>query len=235
MARPAKHAPIAVYLRVSTAEQAASGLGLDAQRDRCRAYAEALGLAEHGIRWFEDAGESAGSMSRPALQDLLSAVDRREVSAVIVLKIDRLSRSVADLRHLVERFERRSVAFHSVSERVDTGSAAGRLFLTLLGSFAEFEREQAIERTREAVRAKRTRGFGHGFERYGEKHRGVKARIQACEPELRAIDLMVERREAGASLREIARELTAKGFQTKRGGRWQASTVMRILARQEAA
>jgi len=224
---------VAIYVRVSTDEQAASGLGLEAQEARCRAFVLAAGIVGE-VRVYVDAGISGSTTDRPALADLRAAVARREVSAVVVAKIDRLTRRLADLLQLTEAFAARGVAFCSASEQVNTATAAGRMMLSLLGTFAEFERDQTVERTRAAVAAKRARGVGHGYERLGERH-GVEGRIEAVEEEEAAIALMVSRRAQGASLRTIAAELTAAGYATKRGGAWRACTVDVVLRRVGAA
>lgn len=224
---------VAIYTRVSTTEQAASGLGLTVQAEKCAAYLTATGLVPAGaeVRVFTDAGLSASSVERPALQELLSLVKSKKVAAVVVLKIDRLSRSLRDLLDLVELFNGRAVAFHAVNERIDTGSPAGRMMLSLLGTFAEFEREQIRERTRAAVAVKRSQGRAHGFTPLGSQ--AVAGRLQAVAAEVEAIDLMVQRRAQGASLRAIASELATKGYATKKGGEWRACTVDVVLRRVE--
>lgn len=224
---------VAVYCRVSHEDQAASGLGLESQEARCRAYVDAMGLAENGaeVRLFVDAGISGATMSRPALQELLGLVASRKVEAVIVAKIDRVSRKLRDLLDIVDTLTSKSVAFHCVSERVDTSTAMGRAMLSLLGTFAEFEREQIRERTRSAAAAKRARGEAWGFDPLGAE--AVRGRLQAVASEVEAVDLMVRRRAEGASLRQIARELEAGNYETKRGGKWRACTVDVVLRRVE--
>src|ERR1039457_349120 len=98
-----------------------------------------------------DGGESAKSLNRPGLQRLLSLVSAAKVDAVIVAKVDRLTRSVKDLCGLLELFERRKVALISVAEALDTGSAAGRLVITIMGAVSQWEREAIGERTRDAL------------------------------------------------------------------------------------
>lgn len=223
---------VAVYVRVSTAEQAASGLGLQSQRDRSRAYVAALGLAEGTeVREYVDAGESAGTTARPALQAMLDDVRARRVSVVVVAKLDRLTRKVADLLDLVATLERNGASLASVAERIDASSASGRLMLQMLGSFAEFEREQIRERTRAAVATKRARGEAHGFVPFGSQE--VAQRLAPVVAEVDAIETMRRMRGEGASLREIAAELQATGIPTKRGGTWRPATVLQILRRVE--
>src|SRR5580693_1007628 len=110
------------YVRVSTDKQSDRGVSLEAQAEKIRAMA-----VVHGAELIDiivDGGESAKSLQRPGMERLLTLVDGKKVQAVIVAKLDRLTRSVKDLCTLLERFERRSVALISVAESLDTGSAA---------------------------------------------------------------------------------------------------------------
>jgi site-specific DNA recombinase len=219
---------LATYLRVSSEEQAQSGLGLDDQRGRCTAYIEALSLPGEP-RLFVDAGASGKSLDRPALTDLRAALRRREVAAVVVLKLDRLTRSLRDLLGLVEELERYGAALHSVGERIDTGSAVGRMLLGILGAVAEWEREAIAERTRSAVRAKRRRGGAHGFAPLGACV--VDGQLQPVAAQVDALALIRARHAEGASFRTIAAELRERGVPTARGGTWAAGTVHRVVAR----
>src|SRR5260370_12950824 len=105
-----------------------------------------------------DGGESAKSLNRPGLQRLMSLVNNGKVQAVIVAKLDRLTRSVKGLCGLLELFEKRKVALVSVAEALDSGSAAGRLVITIMGAVSQWEREAIGERTRDALRHKRSNG-----------------------------------------------------------------------------
>jgi len=104
-----------------------------------------------------DGGESAKSLNRPGMARLLAMVDGGEVEAVIIAKLDRLTRSVKDLCTLRERFTRRGAALVSVAESLDTGSSAGRLVLNIMTAVSQ-EREAIGERTRDAMSHKRTNG-----------------------------------------------------------------------------
>src|SRR5580700_2884003 len=96
--------------------------------------------------------------TRPGMTKLLTMVEGREVDAVIIAKLDRLTRSVKDLCSLLDLFEKRKVALVSVAESLDTGSAAGRLVITIMGAVSQWEREAIGERTRDALRHKRSQG-----------------------------------------------------------------------------
>lgn len=114
------------YARVSTDKQADRGVSLEAQAEKIRAMTVVQGAELMDI--IVDGGESAKSLNRPGMARLLALVDSGDVQAVIVAKLDRLTRSVKDLCTLLERFERRGVALVSVAESLDTGSAAGGWF-----------------------------------------------------------------------------------------------------------
>ena len=116
-----------------------------------------------------DGGESAKSLQRPGMEQLLTLVDGKQVQAVIVAKLDRLTRSVKDLCTLLERFERRSVALISVAESLDTGSAAGRLVLNIMTAVSQWEREAIGERTRDALNHKRSHGERVGNIPFGSR------------------------------------------------------------------
>src|SRR5436190_13089209 len=153
------------YVRVSTDRQAEQGVSLDAQESKIRAMATI-----HSAELLEvivDGGESAKSLHRPGLQRLLALINAGHVQAVIVAKLDRLTRSVKDLCNLLELFEKRKVALISVAESLDTGSAAGRLVITIMTAVSQWEREAIGERTRDALQHKRTNGERVGNIAYG--------------------------------------------------------------------
>src|SRR3984893_5524315 len=108
------------------------------------------------IEVIQDGGESAKSLNRPGIQRVLEMVQRREVHAVIIAKLDRLTRSVKDLCELLELFERGGVALISVAESLDTSSAAGRLVMNIMAAVSQWEREAIGERTRDALQHKRS-------------------------------------------------------------------------------
>ena len=137
------------YVRVSTDKQAEHGVSLEAQEAKIRAMATVQGTNLLDV--IVDGGESAKSLNRPGLQKLMALVNSGKVEAVIVAKLDRLTRSVKDLCGPLELFEKRKVALISVAEALDTGSAAGRLVITIMGAVSQWEREAIGERTRDAL------------------------------------------------------------------------------------
>ena len=137
------------YVRVSTEQQADSGLSIAAQRVKLEALAV---LNDYQlIDVVVDAGAAAKSLDRPGWQRVMDAVHGRQVGAVLIAKLDRCTRSVADLAQLIDTFTRRDVAFISAAESLDTISAGGRLVVNVLGAVAQWEREATAERTSAAV------------------------------------------------------------------------------------
>lgn len=151
---------IVAYIRVSTDDQAVNGISIDAQKARLSSYAAAMALGVSEI--VVDAGESAKSLQRPGLQQILAGVRSREIGTVIVLKLDRLTRSTRDLAELLELFGKADAALVSVSESLDTSSAAGRMVVNMLGVVAQWEREAIGERTATALAHKRATGRVYG-------------------------------------------------------------------------
>ncbi|MXO89280.1 recombinase family protein [Altererythrobacter aquaemixtae] len=155
----------AIYTRKSTDEGLEKDFNsLDAQREACAAYILSqssegwVQLADH----YDDGGYSGGSMDRPALQQLLGDVAAGRVDVVVVYKIDRLTRSLADFAKIVETFDAADCSFVSVTQSFNTTSSMGRLTLNVLLSFAQFEREVAAERIRDKIAASKKRGMWMG-------------------------------------------------------------------------
>ena len=205
------------YLRVSTDEQADSGLGLDAQRAAVTRYAAAQGWE---IEFHTDAGASGKSLDRPALQAALGALNAKRADVLIVAKLDRVSRSVADFAGVLETAQRRGWSLVAIDLGVDTSTSAGELVANVMASVARWERRVIGERTSAALRAKVARGEPVGRPR---------ALPAASLARLRAL------RDAGASHAGVAAALNDEAVATAHGGRWHPSTVARILRREDAA
>src|SRR5690348_4737239 len=200
------------YVRVSTDKQADRGVSLEAQAEKIRAMA-----VVHNAELLDiiiDGGESAKSLNRPGMARLLALVDAREVQVVIIAKLDRLTRSVKDLCTLLERFERRGVALVSVAESLDTGSAAGRLVLNIMTAVSQWEREAIGERTRDALRHKRSQGKRTGTIPFGSRLAGDGAHLEADPAEQEALAQIRSLREQGASMRRIAAALNHRAMRT---------------------
>jgi DNA invertase Pin-like site-specific DNA recombinase len=147
------------YLRVSTEEQAHSGLGLDAQRDTIQRYADAH---RWDLIWYADEGLSAKSLDRPQLQAALARLHvlpkRRDVDGIVVAKLDRLSRSVHDFSGLLKLAAARRWSVVAIDPGVDTSTPTGKLVANVMMSVAEWEREVIGERTSVAMQAAKRQG-----------------------------------------------------------------------------
>jgi site-specific DNA recombinase len=220
---------VIAYCRVSTDEQSSSGVSLGAQESKLRAYCEALDLVLVAVE--VDAGASAKSLTRPALQRALSSLRRGEADALLVTKLDRLTRSVRDLATLLEdHFAVGRSGLISIGESVDTRSAAGRLVLNVMTSVAQWEREAIGERTSTALQHMRSQGrrvgsipFGYALAADGETLEPVEAE-QAIIAEARAL------RAAGLALRAVAGTLAERGIVSRNGRPFAPEQVSRMLA-----
>src|SRR6516165_2372693 len=155
----------AIYTRKSTEHNLELEFNsLDAQREACEAYIKSQ--AHEGWRLvpdhYDDGAFSGASLDRPALELLLSRVRARKVDVIVVYKVDRLTRSLADFAKLVELFDQHSVSFLSVTQSFNTTSSMGRLTLNVLLSFAQFEREVIGERVRDKIAASKRKGLWVG-------------------------------------------------------------------------
>jgi site-specific DNA recombinase len=155
----------AIYTRVSTDQGLEQDFNsLDAQREASEAYIKSQ--AHEGRRLirdhYDDGGFSGGSVDRPALQKLLIDVQARRIDVIVVYKVDRLTRSLADFAKLVETFDAHGVSFVSVTQSFNTTTSMGRLTLNVLLSFAQFEREVTGERIRDKIAASKKKGMWMG-------------------------------------------------------------------------
>ena len=155
----------AIYTRKSSEEGLEQSFNsLDAQREACHAYI----LSQRHEGWrvvdrqYDDGGYSGGSMERPGLTRLLQDIDAGRIDTIVVYKVDRLTRSLADFAKMIEGFDAGSVSFVSVTQQFNTTTSMGRLTLNILLSFAQFERELTGERIRDKIAASKRRGMWMG-------------------------------------------------------------------------
>lgn len=214
------------YIRVSTQEQATSGYSLDAQKAKLEAYADLYDIELTDI--VIDAGVSAKSLKREGLQRVLTTLDNGGADAVLIFKLDRLTRSVKDWNVLIEKYFTNK-ALLSVSDQIDTRTAAGRLCLNVLMSVAQWERETIGERTSTALQYKKSQGQHIGSVPYG--YESIDKTLAVVESEAAAIALIKDMKEQGLKLQAIADELNAQNIPTKRGGKWYPTSVKNVLER----
>jgi len=220
-ARAAPPAPatvrVAIYTRVSVSEGLEKEFNsIDAQREACAAYI----ASQRGQGWgvlpetYSDGGFSGANTDRPGFQRLLRDIEAGKIDVVATYKVDRLSRSLLDFTHLLDLFRRHGVAFVSVTQSFDTSTPMGRMVVSLLATFAQFERETTAERVRDKVLATRRRGMWTGGRPVlGYDVREKKLVVNAEEAE-RVRGIFALYREAG-SLLAAAAELSSRGWRTK--------------------
>jgi site-specific DNA recombinase len=161
---------------------------------------------------YDDGGFTGGNLDRPALKRLLTDVDQGRIDCIVVYKIDRLSRSLLDFAKLMDAFERRKVAFVSVTQQFNSATSMGRLLLNVLLSFAQFEREIISERTRDKIAAARRKGKwvgGHPLLGYDVDPRGSKLLVN--EEETRQVRAIFKLYLKHQGLIPVVRELEKRG------------------------
>jgi DNA invertase Pin-like site-specific DNA recombinase len=203
------------YVRVSTAEQRDSGAGLEAQRRAILAECERRGWEL--VEVIEDRGYSAKDLKRPGIRAALDALRGGDARALVVAKLDRLSRSMLDFTALMAQAQKQSWALVALDCAVDTTTPAGEAMANVLATFAQFERRLIGQRTRDALREKKAQGVRLG--------RPVKLPASVAKR-------IVRERKTGLSLAAIAEGLNEDKVPTAHGGRaWYPATVRAVLKR----
>jgi len=217
MSRAAKHlrdqTRVIAYTRVSTSEQADSGLGLEAQRTQIAAEAERKGWTV--VEWIEDAGSSAKSLDRPGMARALELLDGDAAGALIVAKLDRATRSTMDAAVLLERCSREGWALVALDLGLDMTTPTGELIASVMAAVAQWERRAIGQRTKDALAAKKAAGvrLGRPVSLPGE----IRTRIVAAH-------------HAGSGWSAIARQLNEEEIPTAHGGaKWHPSTVRAVM------
>lgn len=208
-----REGPYIGYLRVSTAEQANGGAGLDAQRAAIEAEAVRRGWVE--IEFVEDAGFSGKSINRPGLRGALERLRCGEAAGLVASRTDRVSRSLGDFVDLMSRAQREGWSLVVLDAPVDLDTPAGEAMAAIVATFSQLERRLIGERTREALAVKRQQGVRLG-------------RPPAIAPKVAA--RIRRARTRGATLREISASLNRDSVPTPHGGReWRPSSLEALL------
>ncbi len=201
------------YLRCSTREQADFGLGLDAQR---RAIELEAVRRDWAVVWITDDGYTARNLRRPGFREAMRLLARREATALVVAKVDRLSRSLADFGATLAVARRQRWALVALDLGVDMTTANGRLVASIIAAVAEWESEVIGSRTADAMAEAKAQGVRFG-------------RARMTSPEV--VARIVGARRAGTPVARIAADLDRDGVPTPNGGRrWYPSTVARLVA-----
>ena len=222
---------VLAYCRVSTSEQRDTGVSLDAQQAKTAAYAALYNLDI--VETIVDA-ESAKSLDREGLQRALALLRANKADGILILRLDRITRSVADWQTLIDHYfsEKGGKQLYSVNDSISTRSAAGRMVLNLLVTISQWEREAIAERTRDALQHKIRNGQRVGKIRFGFDLAPDGITLVENPAEQQTLAFMRSLRVAGCTLRQIAAELTALNIPTKeRKPRWTHTAVAYILAR----
>ncbi len=212
------------YIRVSTEGQAQDGVSLDAQRAKIEAWCllNDCDLAAVHV----DAGISGKNCNRPGLQDALA--DCRKGSALVVYSLSRLSRSVRDTMDIGDKLAKVGADLVSLSKKIDTTSAAGKMVFRLLAVMNEFERDQISERTKSALQHKKAKGERVGSVAYGYRLDNDGVTLIEDEEEQLVIAAVYGYRDAGISLRTIVTRLDERGYRSRSGKPLQLTQVARI-------
>ena len=233
----------AIYTRKSHEEGLEQEFNsLDAQREAAEAYIESQRL--QGWRAlpdrYDDGGFSGGDMERPGLQRLLADVDAGKVDVIVVYKIDRLSRSLLDFMKMIERFNEQGVSFVSVTQHFNTTDPAGRMFLGILITFAQYEREVIAERIRDKVAAAKRRGkYCGGPAILGYDVDRERKRLLVNPEEAPLVKHIFRRFTQLGSAKALAAEINEQGYRTKSwttkkgthrpGSPWNTGHIYRLL------
>ena len=236
MARKTERKDTAVlYIRVSTLDQAEHGVSLDAQEQRLTAYAVACGLSVVAVLREEAISGTVPLAERPEGRKLVELVTTGKASHVVALKLDRLFRSAVDALQTTAEWDRKDVALHLVDmggQSLNTGSAMGRMMLTMMAGFAQFERDLTAERTKAALAHKKSTNAAYSPTPFGKIREGETLRDDDAE---QAVLVRIRTmRDDGLTLRGIASRLNVEGVASKQGRTWYASTVAYILKRAAA-
>lgn len=217
------------YIRVSTAEQAVNGVSLEAQEEKLVAYCKMYGLEI--IKIIKEEGTATKPLrDRVGGKELMELVNSRKVNNVVALKLDRLFRNAEDALHVTNDWDSKGVTLHLVDmggQAINTKTAIGRFFLSLMAGFAELERNMIAERTAMALEHKK-----RNLEAYAPTPLGyvrVNDSLEKDEKEWEIVNLIFQLRSEKISYSKIAEELNNRGIPGKRGGKWYAGTVRYVF------
>ena len=214
------------YTRVSTEDQSVNGVSLAAQEQKVKQYAALFDIEI--VESLSDPGWSAKNINRPGMKRILEMMQKKEIEAVVVAKLDRLTRSIRDLSEVIDLANKKGIALISVEERIDTATAAGRMLVNMIGVISQWEREAIGERTATSLRYKRASGMKYnGQPLYGYAH--VVGRLEPMEDEQGIVERIVGLRTSGETYSGIATKLNEEKIHTRSGGVWFPQQVKRVI------
>jgi|CXWL01.1.fsa_nt_gi site-specific DNA recombinase len=226
---PIERRRVAIYVRVSTEEQAQNGYSIAAQIDRLRDYAKHENCIV--LEPYVDDGYSGKDLNRPAMERLLRDAKLKRFDLLVVFKLDRISRKVVDLISLGEHFDKLGIGLRSATEPFDTTNSSGKLLFNMLGSFAQFERELIGERTRLGLNRRKSEGKWNTSEPFGYRFtKDGKLELHPAElPFARRVFQLFLEKNWGA--KTIASQMRKEDHVTRRSrGRWHSTSIWKMLS-----
>lgn len=219
---------VALYIRVSTQEQAQEGYSIHAQTERLKAYCTAREWQV--VKIYTDPGYSGAKLDRPAMQDMLLDIQSGAFDIVLVYKLDRLSRSQKDTLYLIEDvFLKNNVAFVSVNENFDTSTAFGRAMIGILSVFAQLEREQIKERMQMGLIERAKEGYFHGGPYYPIGYDYIDGELIVNDYEAMQIKMIYDMYAKGESTHSIYKYLRENNFTNKYSSWKHPSMIAQVL------
>ncbi|MCM3573334.1 recombinase family protein [Mesobacillus subterraneus] len=220
---------VAIYIRVSTEEQAKEGYSISAQKQKLKAYCIAQGWEVSGV--YVDEGISAKDMKRPQLQQMIKDIKAGEIDCVLVYRLDRLTRSVLDLYKLLETFEKHDCKFKSATEVFETTTALGRMFITIVAAMAQWERENTGERVSMGFHEKVRQGkYALNFRLFGYDLDLKTGKLSINEEEAKIVRLIVHLYlKEGMGANRICKYLNERNIKTRNGNTWGDKGIIQIL------
>jgi site-specific DNA recombinase len=214
------------YIRVSTEQQADEGVSLAAQRAKINLWCELNDCELVAI--YEDAGISGKTIEkRPQLQAALA--EMKKGMTLVVYSLSRMSRTTEHCISITNELKAKGGNLVSITEKLDTSSAMGEFFFTVMAALGQMERKLTGERTKAALAHKKAMGEKYAPVPFGYKE--IEGRLEVVKAEAKIVAEINRKRAAGSSMNSIARELNEQGVIGKQGGKWYASTVSCILKR----
>ena len=215
------------YARVSTRDQAQNGVSLEVQKFKIQAFCDAKDWEL--ITVLADEGHSAKNLNRPGMQQIINGSRKKQFDIVVILKLDRLTRSVKDLGYLVEDiFNKNGIAFSSLQDNFDTSTANGRMVMNMLATIAQWERDIISERTRDAMEYMKSKFRRVGAIPFGYTIEGDK--LSPTPDEMITVEKIVSLRNGGLSYQKISDYLNSNKIPAKQGGKWYPKTVKGVFS-----
>jgi len=218
----------AIYVRVSTEEQAKEGYSVSGQLEKLKAFCISQNWIVEDI--YADEGISAKDTNRPELQRMLADIEENKIECVLVYRLDRLTRSVHDLYNMLEVFEENNCKFKSATEVYDTTTAMGRMFITIVAALAQWERENMGERISFGFEEKARQGkIPITYSPFGYTLNKKESKLYINKKEAKVVQTIFEKYIGGYGGNKVAKYLNDRKIYTKRGNQWSDDTVMKIL------